>query len=244
MLIPVLIAIGIGGVAYEAYQYWTRPKGKPGKVTPGGNPTVVPTTEPLTPLNPVTGKPVAPGSPTFAQQVSKSGQAVPQAHALFDYLKAKKYDHTAKYVSLVKAFQTATNADPYAKALHGPIPATGQYDLDTSAALTLYTGDPIPADPSTTPLAPPTGQQVLNTPGYIGSAAKTGFNLQQYLKAHGNDKSATLSALVKPFQHDVNTDPQFPGPASVAVKIITTPLTEDGKYGPATAKALAVFGGV
>jgi hypothetical protein len=73
-------------------------------------------------------------------------------------------------------------------------------------------------------------------------AAYSSFNLYTYLKLHGNDKSAALKPLVKAFQHDVNTDPTFPGPVSFSgVKIIKTPLVEDGLYGPGTYAALKVM---
>lgn len=101
-------------------------------VTPGGNPVVT-----IGPVDQSTGLAL----PT--SQLATTGLAVPQAHALFDYLMAKGAAVNPTLTGLVTAFQTAHNADPNAVRIAGKIPATGAYDLRTSAALTVYTGQPI-----------------------------------------------------------------------------------------------------
>jgi hypothetical protein len=183
--------------------------------------------------------------PRAVQTVPITGSAVPAAHALYDAIKAQGLASVAP--GIIAAFQSAAANDPNNVALTGPIPVTGLYDLPTSSALTIYTGDPIPAPPpkgggASLPLSM---NADLSTPG---AAAMSAANLQAYLRLNGKDTSLVLKNLVKQFQHDVNTDVKFPGPAgqkpAVAIQIIKKKLAEDGKYGPATETALAVYGGV
>jgi hypothetical protein len=192
--------------------------------TTGGNPIIA-----ITPINPDTGK------PTISGQLATEGIATGPAHVLYDFLKANGVKASAALTAVTTAFQTAHNSSENAKKVTGgTIPVTGNYDTPTSGALTVYTGVPIPPDPST-----PAPEQPSTAPG---PAANTGSNLYAYLKVNKNDKSPTLKALVLAFQKAVNTDPKFPGPAFpiASVRIIKQKLTEDGVYGAKTSDALAI----
>lgn len=190
--------------------------------TPAGHPLTV-----ITPINPDTSK------PTVVDTLATNGVSVAQAHALFDYLKANGTKDNPTLRDLVTKFQKAYNAEPTTGPSFVALLVNGNYDQPTSTHLTLYTGDPIPPAASTPdpPINP-------NSPG---PAAMSSSNLYAYLKTKGNDRSAILKSMVKRFQHDVNTDPQYPGPASqTGVKLIKTKLVEDGVYGKGTSDALAV----
>jgi hypothetical protein len=205
--------------------------------SPAGNPIHV-----IDPVNHDTG------APTTVFNVATNGRAVSQAHELYDYLvkNGPHSDGTSKFADLTKAFQIVHNSDPDAVHLttEHKLPESGEYDQYTSGALSLYTGHPIAPNPTMPHPAPMTATQITDPKrtGPIQSpAAYSSFNLYSYLKLHGNDKSATLKVLCKSFQHDVNTDPTYPGPASFSgVKIISKPLVEDGIYGLGTYTALKV----
>lgn len=200
-------------------------------------------------VNPVTGAPVPKDAPTFVSQVQAEGPARPQAYALMDYIKKNGYKG-APYRDLVAAFQTATNADQMAVALHGPIPVNGIYDTKTSGALSMYTGEVIPADPNA-PLPPkPEFKEIVDITK-PGAAAISAFNLQVYFRTHKHDKNnPTEKALVKQFQRDVNTDPKYPGPAfgiPGLPKIIKDKLIVDGDLGGPGSKTMAalnIIGGI
>lgn len=179
---------------------------------------------------------------TLAQQVATTGTAQPAAMNLYGYLKVHGADGSPAMTQLVGAFQTAANSDPNSTTLTGHLPTTGLYDSQTSAALTIYSHDPIPPATPPAPSSPPPMAVIMNA-SIPGSAATSGFNLYTYLKAHGNDKSAALQQLCHQFQIDVNTDPKAPGPASATglPKTIPNPLPETGIYDAATAQALTVF---
>jgi hypothetical protein len=204
--------------------------------SPAGNPIHV-----IGPTN------VDTGAPTLVYNVATNGKAVARAHALYDFLvkNGPHSDGTTAFADLTKAFQVVHNSDPDAVKLstQHKIPEDGTYDQLTSGALSLYTGHPVPPNPIVPPPPPMTPAQISDpkrTTPVQSPAAYSSFNLYSYLKIHGNDKSAALKPLVKAFQHDVNTDPAFPGPISYSgVKVISTPLTEDGLYGQNTYKALA-----
>jgi hypothetical protein len=171
---------------------------------------------------------------TFEAQVKFQGKAIPEAHNLYDYLVKNGVKSTDKMQKLTLAFQKAHNADPNVVHTTGTVTEDGKYGPRTQAALTMYTGNPIPCDPGI-PAGPVTGG--------IGAAALAASDLYAYLKTHKNDKTdVKLKALVKAFQHAVNTDPMYPGPSSMVptAKIIKTKLTEDGIYGKNTSDALAV----
>jgi hypothetical protein len=197
--------------------------------SPGGQPIVSTT-------------PVIDGKQTLSDQVASSGSPTAKAAAaLLDSVASGGASPV-----LVTAFQTAVNADTSAKKLAGKLPVTGIFDLPTSAALNVYTGGVYYPDTQ--------GKQfavlpavILNDIGAPGAVAFTGTLLYSYLKQHGNDGSDTLKNFVSQFQHDVNTDPKFSGPAgkpptvpSAIPKMVKSPLTVDGSYGPRTADALAV----
>lgn len=178
---------------------------------------------------------------TLAQKVATSGPGKAAADALYAYLKANGANSSPQLAQLASAFQAASNSDPNSRTLVGILPQTGSYDNQTSAALSLYTKDPIP--PATPPApSPPPPQAVIMNGAIPGAAATSGFNLYTYLKAHGNDKSAALQHLVLQFQLDVNTDPKFPGPATaIPPAIITAPLPQSGVYDAPTAAALTLM---
>jgi hypothetical protein len=179
---------------------------------------------------------------TIAGQVADSGLAKPAATALYAYLKVHGADGSPDLGGLLTTFQSISNTDPQATTLTGALPITGIYDVKTSAALTLYTHDPIPPATPPAPQPQPTGVAVGNF-SIPGSAATSGFNLHTYLKAHGNSRTdGSLQKLVQQFQMDVNTDPKYPGPAAQLpmMPLIKAKLKEDGIYGPGTAAALTI----
>lgn len=184
----------------------------------------------------------APVHLTLADQVATTGVARGAALALYGYLKVHGADNSPAFSNLVIAFQSTSNTDPNAVTLTGPLPTSGIYDAYTSAALSLYTHDPVP--PATPPAPAPvlTVAQAQNM-AIPGAAATSGFNLYTYLKAHGNDKSANLQKLVQQFQLDVDTDGKFGGPANKTglPTIITTPLAQTGVYDAPTVTALRVM---
>lgn len=239
-----LIIVAAAAVGYGLYSKFT--KGSKGGLagllgyTAGGNPVYQNVTAPANQaaVNPITGQVVPPGTPPFVTQVQTQSPAVPFAHTLHDWLKANKQPAP---VAMVQAFQVTANSDPMAVALAGPLPTNGIFDVKTSAALTMYTGDPIVPDPAAPPPPAPTLAQTMDM-SVPGNAAISSFNLYQYLKVHGNDKSKDEQVLVKQFQLDVNTDPKFPGPAATPglPKIIMSKLQVNGNYDDATMKALAL----
>jgi hypothetical protein len=182
--------------------------------------------------------------PTLADTLSQSGKAVQQAKALYSYLRAHGNDHSPALQVLIMAFQRVSNNDANAVALSGPLQLTGVYDALTSSALTLYTQDPIPA-PVTGPSVPVATGAAISDISKPGGAAISGYNLYMFIKKHGvGDKGAAFRTLVMQFQHDVNTDTKFPGPAvGLGMPRIAGKLKEDGLYGPATAGALKILTG-
>lgn len=187
------------------------------------------------------------GGPTTVYAIATQGVAIPQAHALYDYLVKngpKEVSGGTLFKDLTAAFQTAHNTDAKAIDAAGgnPLAINGVYDGLTSATLTMYTGHPVSPAANVPPPAPETVADINDpnrTKPVQAPFAFSSANLYAYLKLHGNDKSATLKPLVKAFQHDVNTDPTYPGPVAYSgVKLIKTPITEDGLYGQGTYTAL------
>jgi hypothetical protein len=236
---PWLIVLGIaaGGVTlWEVVKRFT-----------GATKTIVtPGQHPATPMGDLGN-----GPGTLVNKVATTGIARAAAMTLYQALKSWGANPAAGtqgavgLMAAVSAFQAASNTDPDAKSLTGPLPTTGKYDARTSAALTMYTQDPIAASsdaPPPTPPAPGTPAAVdYSTPG---DAATAGYNLYMYLKAHGDDHSADEQILTQSFQQLVNTDPKYPGPAG-ALKpiIISKPLSVTSIYDAPTAAALAVVSG-
>lgn len=155
---------------------------------------------------------------------------------LHDYLAAHSLDGSATLTGLIKAFQSAAIAAPKnTVSYQDTMLANGIFDLQTSAALTMFMGDPFAPDAqgaafATMPFA------FVSDPKTPPLSVMSGANMFFYIRLHGNDKSPLLGVLVKQFQHDVNTDLKYP-PGHLTGK-----LTEDGKYGPATQKAASVYG--
>lgn len=198
-----------------------------------------PQTVPVATTNPMTGQPMAAGTPTLASTVQADGPALPAARALYGYLKSKGLDGSEALSALVKTFQVTSNSDTTAKFLHGRINETGLYDAPTSAALTIYTGDPVPAPPTAPAVVT---QEQINNPYEPGSAASSGFNLAQYFVGHKPVlRDPTQMALTKQFQNDWNTDPKvYGGPAS-SLTLPNVPkgkLVVDGLFGAKTGDAL------
>lgn len=195
--------------------------------TPGGNKVVAVVT-----VDPGTGIPAVSG------QLSVEGPAMPQAHELFDYLKQNGTANTQELKRLTLAFQKAHNSTNPAKAVTGELVQDGLYGPMTSAALTVYTGQPIPPAGSMANTVP-------TSPSSPGTAALAASNLYAYLKLNGakNDGKPERKAIIKQFQHAANTDPLYPGPASMnaSTRIIKIKLVEDGLYGPKTSDALAAI---
>jgi len=206
--------------------------------TPGGNAVV----SICNGKNPETGK------NTAVFDLATNGLAVPQAHALFDYLTANRSaDDTPEFHALVRDFTRAHNGDSNAMKLTEVLPTSGVYNDKVSASLTMYTGQPF-APAANVPPPPQVTLAQIKDPAtaktLIGNAAYSSSNLFNYMKVHGNDKTPELKRLIKTFQHDVNNDPMFPGPVSFSgIKVIKNRLDEDGSYGPKTKAALAVTWG-
>lgn len=226
MIVPVLA----GGVIAGSLGYIIWDKFFAHKPVAGGQ--VAPTPKP-------------PNAPSAADNI-RGGKASPLAAILHDYLKKNGTVSNPVMQGMVSDFQKAANidltmfSDDLGHHLMPDLKTNGIYDTATSAALTLYTHDPI-APSAAAPKPPvPTGKAAtdFSTPG---NAATSGYNLYMYLKGHANDKTPNLVALVKQFQLDVNTDPKFPGPAGKTPPIlIRNALSVTGVYDNPTADALAV----
>lgn len=99
--------------------------------------------------------PTTPPATLQAVATAAPATAPPEATALYAYFQKYPYDRmlggtfwrSAHTNYLVTAFQSAFNSAPESATL-GPLKATGLYDGKTAAALTLYTHDPVAADPS------------------------------------------------------------------------------------------------
>ena len=225
----------IGGVAILsglAWKFWPKSKGVlPGPPHDGPLPHFLPNADPTI--------------PSVADNVFNGGKAKASASSLYQYLKIHGSTNTPDLNAMVKTFQITHNSDPDGYRLTGPIPTNGLYDVRTSAALTLYTHDPIPADPLS-PLPPiPTDQAEINNIMKPGSAATSAFNLFMYFKAHKDDGSAAFKQLVRQFQYDWNTDPKIGGPAN-KMPLPTQPqykftLPVTGTYDAKTKKAIGMF---
>lgn len=235
----LIAAAGVGGIALWELVLKKMFAGSATVVTPGQHPAT-PSSNPL-----------SSGPGTLVYQVKTTGSAAPAAQALHSVLKqyganpAAGTEGSAALLSAVVAFQVAANADHNSKLLSGPLPTTGLYDMRTSAALTMYTNDPIPPSaiaPKPVPPAPNTPAATdFSTPG---DAATAGYNLFMFLAAHGDDKSPDEQDLVSEFQSLVNTDPKFPGPASSIKPILVgKPLAVSAMYDELTAQALKVVSG-
>ena len=175
--------------------------------------------------------------PAALTRLKTEGAAVPHAKVLYRSLRAGDAPP-----QLVVAFQRATNADPVSRTLIGPVPTHGTYDPRTSAALTMYTEDPGPAHPSVPDSPHPTSPAAIQSMEIPGTAAASGSNLYVYLLSHGKDGTKALADLTTRFQHAVNTDPKFPGPAckNGLPILVPDPLKVDGDPGPRTLRALGV----
>jgi len=175
--------------------------------------------------------------PALLTRLKTEGAAVEAAKVLYRSLRAGSAPPV-----LVAAFQRATDTDPASRELIGPIPVTGIYDPRTSAALTMYTEDPVPAHPSVPDTPHPTTPAAILSMEIPGTATFAGSNLYVYLLARGRDGSKALGDLTRRFQQAVNSDPKFPGPANKngLPVLIPDPLKVDGDPGPKTMRALGI----
>lgn len=119
---------------------------------------------------------------------------------------------------LVKRFQKAHNACRAKSGLPIELVVNGVFDPATSAALTQYTNAPIPADPRNRVRDASLGEALttrnLSNRSNAGAARLSRFNLQTYIRNWGvRQDDPNFVLLVRQFQHDVNTDPIYPGPA-------------------------------
>ena len=112
-------------------------------------------------------------------------------------------------------------------------------------ALAVAIGSPIPPDTQGKPFAV-YPFSVTTSPTGSNAASASATNLWSYLRSHGNDRSPVLKTLARQFQHDVNTDPRYPGPAALgaakAVQKFKSRIKEDGDVGTTTTNALRVYG--
>ena len=168
--------------------------------------------------------------------VAQNSPAFHAASALYDYMHLNGQDKSPTMIGLLKAFQSAGNADPTVQ-FGKDMTVNGVYDLPTCAALTVLMGDPIPPDTTGQP-----DVRFYTMPfSFLSDITKTGVsqlsasNLNAYLRLHGDDKSPIDVLLIRQFQHDANNDVKFPSGK------LPSKLTEDGKWGPKTKAALAVY---
>lgn len=175
--------------------------------------------------------------PAALTRLKTEGQAVEHAKVLYRSLRVGQAPPV-----VVAAFQRATDSDPLSRQLIGPIPVTGSYDPRTSAALTMYTEDPVPAHPSVRDTPHPSSPASIQSMEIPGTAAVAGSNLYVYLLSHGRDSTRALADLTRRFQEAVNTDPKFPGPAcrNGLPILVPDPLKVDGDPGPKTLRALGI----
>lgn len=258
---PFVLIGAAGALGVVGFSLWKGKKAQ--EASPSQGPPVTPNGHATTPaaVSPAAAQAAAqylgtslpPGGYTdFANYLQTGSPVIPSAHALYDHLvKAGKrvpYDPstgraTAATMVLVKNFQKAHNASQIGKGLAGTLTEDGEYNPFTSAALTVYTGDPIPADANAA--LPPTATlgQTLTAKTFgeggtnAGSAYASGFNVVQWLKKNGTANTAdpSLAQLVMQFQHDANTDPQYPGAAyalSPKPPLMTPKLPTLGALGP------------
>jgi hypothetical protein len=180
--------------------------------------------------------PNVPGTKELSAPLNAAtSSAMQSAHHLYDSLMVRSPDP-----GLVATFQLACNAEPACMAiLDHPLRTDGGFDAATAAMLTVMTGC------SFIPAAPMTVNDRINS---AGPAAFSATGLYAYLRKFGNvnyygqafkENDTTLSRLVKQFQHDVNTDPKYPGPSTADGKAMTNPLPVTGQYDPDTAAALS-----
>ena len=222
---------------------------------PGQSTTLNGTT--FTVVAPPPGPPVVTGGPLITQGLTPGGVAIFGLHnlndlgsdfasaaiQLSDYLHASGLDNSPRMQALTANFQSQAKRKNigYSDAMTQP----GVYDLATSAALTVAIGAPIPPDTQ--------GKQfasypfsVTSNPTGSNAASASATNLWSYLRSHSNDHSPMLAILTKQFQHDVNTDPRYPGPAALGIaksaQKFKTKIKEDGLIGTTTTNALKVYG--
>jgi hypothetical protein len=193
---------------------------------------------------PLVPSPQSPGH--LVNAVAQNPYAKTAADALYHYLKLSGADGSQDFQGLVHSFQTAAASDPKLKAIVGMLPLSGIYDQKTSAALTVYTRDPVPAQPGAPKPIHPSDPATIHDASIPSHASLAGFNLYSYLLAHGDDGSEPESKLVSAFQEMVNTDPKFGGPANKTVghTFIGKKQKVSGIYDNATADALQVAVGV
>ena len=192
-------------------------------------------------LNP---SPQSPGH--LVNVVAQNPYAKTAADALYHYLKLSGADGSPDFEGLVHTFQSAAASDPKLKAIVGMLPLSGIYDQKTSAALTVYTRDPVPAQKGAPKPVHPSDPATIHDASIPSHASLAGFNLYSYLLAHGDDGSEPESKLVSAFQEMVNTDPKFGGPANKTINhtFIGKKQRVTGIYDNATADALQVAVGV
>lgn len=147
--------------------------------------------------------------------------------------------------ALVKRFQLAHNACRAKSGLPIELVANGVFDPATSAALTQYTNAPIPANPRNRVRGASLGESLtarnLSNRTNAGAARLSRFNLETYIKNWGvKNDDPNFVLLVRQFQHDVNTDPLYPGPAyklSPRPKSLHLGCTETGSFDDCTRDA-------
>ena len=252
-MLPVILG-GIGLSALGAYLFMTGKSAGPvgsNKMLPVGVPVKVPGNfGPVTivALPPTAGAGMVPGGQVLQTGVTPAGNPVlgtvstqtgsPSsiaANNLHDYLKANGVDNSTQMKGLVTAFQNAGMNDVKNVAYGDSMTPNGVYDLATSAALSVFLGDPITPDTQGQPFAV-MPFAFISDPNKPGLSVMSGNNLYFYLRLHGNDKTPACITFVKQFQHDVNTDLKYPKGH------VTGKLKEDGGYGTDTAAALSVYG--
>jgi hypothetical protein len=259
---PAIVVTGLGAAVAGGF-YWLKKTGKLAGLLSSAPAATAPAkpAAPAAPKDPLAtakdGKEAAeqnlgklnPQYPDYATQVKTEGKATVPAQALYAYLKEKgPVPETAELKARTLAFQKAHNADKAASGIGGQLTPDGLYGPGTSAALTLYTNDPIPGNPAYQPRQATLGEvltskKIGENGSNAGVAYQSGYNVNSYLKKNGFTNSPSLQALVRQFQNDVNTDPLYPGVGylpSPKPPIVWPKLSVDGLLGPQS-KAQLLF---
>jgi hypothetical protein len=189
--------------------------------------------------------PQAPLSPPTVPATASAKKVADASTALYQYLKLAGFDETNGLATLIKTFQKSAGSDKDTVKVIGPVPMTGFFDAKTSAALTYFTKDPIPAHKDAPAPVHSNSPADVNNPTIPGHASLAGFNLFSYLLLNGDDRSAPEATLVATFQQQVNLDPKFLGPANRTTSKTLIPKSRvTGIYDDWTADALKLVVGV
>jgi hypothetical protein len=177
--------------------------------------------------------------PAANASVASKGRALPAARDLYAFLSKNGSAPSTLLHRLVLRFQRVHNSDPLAIRLAGRLPRTGYYDARTSATLTMYTGNPIPASVNAPSPPSPDFGTILN-PNIPGNAALMGYNLGVDVHRRGLVHDERQRALVREYQRAINRDPKFPGAMWTRANkpLFRQRIKENGRWTPDVERAL------